>query len=85
MLPGVRSPPQRIAPMPDEPPAMKPAMVAVAVVEGKSRSSSPLSRAAAYIVFMMAPGWATRRPGSSVRISVMWRMCSRTPPASGMA
>ena len=86
MLPKSRSAPQWQEPIPPEPPAMKPPMVAVAKVEGVMRSSCPeCSRVSRSRSRMTQPGSAMTRPGWISFTLFMWRRCMTQPPASGMA
>ena len=84
-LPKSRKPPQVIEPIPPDPPATKPAIVAVPRVDGNMRSSCPEAAAALSMSPISAPGSLTTRPVAMVRILFMSIRFRRTPPVSGIA
>jgi hypothetical protein len=86
MLPKSLSAPHVQEPMPPEPPATKPPILAVAKVEGIMRNSCPeWARVAASRSLMMMPGSATTRPGPISLTRAMFFMCITQPPRSGIA
>ena len=77
--------PWRSEPMPAEPPAMKPPIVAISWVEGKIGSSAPVARSAALSAPILQPAATRTIPGP---ISAIWSRPSVSmimPPSSGTA
>ena len=86
IFPGSRSDPHMQDPAPADPPAMKPPIVAVRLVEGWKRSSPPTSRrVCSSIAISFAPACARSTPGFAQMIRSIADRSSTIPPLSGIA